>query len=297
MNPNEGVLTTSGCHWLLLSTIPKLLPGVRVHLTIDLLEEPRRDVEVNVFCSVEPPAIRPDVHAKLRDPNWCRKWDLIGAADPSIIALSDRARKYLHSPFWIDPWYGDKIFGISTIMSYKQDAEGHRLRHILRGKWKVDIPSKIFHGNQAADPNDVRQPYPSDRRECFRMMFHLCIENCRAPGYFTEKLMDCFRSKSVPVYWGDPQIGETFNTSGMILIDGMSTSQILRTISNLTHEDYDIRREAIEQNATKAEEMCECHNPSPCDKSISPAMCNRLGHLLREAQDMFLYQRSPDKAP
>jgi hypothetical protein len=42
-----------------------------------------------------------------------------------------------------------------------------------------------------------------------RFRFGLCYENMRdAPGYVTEKLFDCARAGSVPVYWGAPNIAE-----------------------------------------------------------------------------------------
>lgn len=291
MNQNEGTLIIScWANWIVPCTIPKLIPGVRVHLVIDLPNtRPRSDVNINVFCSIEPPSTRPDVHAKLSDRDWCSQWDIIAGANPGAIALSERAKRYVHTPFWIDPYNGTKVFGVSTIMSPNRATDGHKLRHWFRENWKIKIPSKIFYRKHPTTrPDDIWQPYPVDRRDCFRMMFHLCIENCRSPGYFTEKLMDCFRSRSVPIYWGDPNIGEVFDTSGMILIHGMCGPEMRYIISNLTPEDYEKRREAVERNAAKAEEYCEGHNPYPYDKSIPPAMCKRLGLLLREAQQNFI---------
>ena len=35
---------------------------------------------------------------------------------------------------------------------------------------------------------------------------HVAIENVRRAGYFTEKLLDCFLLRTVPVYWGCPDL-------------------------------------------------------------------------------------------
>ncbi len=282
MDPNQGILTTFGCDPSLLPTIPKLIPGIRIHLVMDQPQaEPRTDAQVNVFCAIEPPAIAPHIHHLLHDPEWCRKWDIIASNNPSEIADQKKARKYVLSPFWTDPYRPHvKEFGVSTIMSTKQWTEGHRLRHWLREKWAVTIPSKIFCSSLASC-----EPYPQDRRDCFKMMFHLTIENSRFPGYFTEKLLDSLRCKSVPIYWGDPNIGDIFDISGMILIGDMSGEQILHAISNLTADDYEKRKDAIDRNAEIAEKTCEGHNPFPVDEKIPPAMCYRLGKLLREAQE------------
>eukprot|EP00620_Florenciella_sp_RCC1587_P021099 CAMPEP_0182561832 /NCGR_PEP_ID=MMETSP1324-20130603/4262_1 /TAXON_ID=236786 /ORGANISM="Florenciella sp., Strain RCC1587" /LENGTH=60 /DNA_ID=CAMNT_0024774579 /DNA_START=220 /DNA_END=399 /DNA_ORIENTATION=+ len=50
-------------------------------------------------------------------------------------------------------------------------------------------------------------------------MFHIAIENVKSNGYFTEKLLDCFLTRTVPLYWGCPNIGEYFEVEGMIIID------------------------------------------------------------------------------
>lgn len=296
MHQNEEILVGTGSEYLFPS-IPRLLDGIRVHLAIDRANaEPRRDVQVNVFCAIEPSATTPAVYSRLRDPAWCSKWDLIGAADPSIIGDQTKARKYTQTPFWVERYVSHtKTFGVSTIMSNKRDHEGQRLRHWFKDNWKITIPGTVFNGNKPAREKDLIQPYPADRRDCFRMMFHLCIENSRSRGYFTEKLMDCFRCKVVPIYWGDPNIGEVFDTSGMILIGDMCGPEIRYMISNLTPGDYQKRLDAIERNATTAEELCEGSNPYPYDKTTPRAMSHRLGILLREAQASYLERKSREK--
>ena len=40
-----------------------------------------------------------------------------------------------------------------------------------------------------------------------RYTFALCFENQVLNGWITEKIFDCFRAGTVPVYWGAPDIG------------------------------------------------------------------------------------------
>ena len=54
--------------------------------------------------------------------------------------------------------------------------------------------------------------------EAEQVLFHVAIENVRQPHYFTEKLLDCFLTNTMPIYWGCPNIGAYFDTSGMIII-------------------------------------------------------------------------------
>jgi hypothetical protein len=46
--------------------------------------------------------------------------------------------------------------------------------------------------------------------------FHLCYENKELPGYTTEKLADAMWARCVPIYWGNPRVGEEFNTNSML---------------------------------------------------------------------------------
>lgn len=288
---NVGVLTIQGGEWMKRYTIPPLLPGVRVHLNIDVPEgEPRSDAEVNIFCSVEPRTIKPDVYKALLDPKWCAKWNVIVTSHPCYVGLRDRvAVIYMNATFWVDPpdpQEPPKIFGISTIMSHHRYAEGHKLRHWIHEHWPSEVPGTVFHGSHpAGSPTALRQPYPADRRTAFQRMFHLVIENSKAPGYFTEKLMDCFRCRAVPIYWGAPDIDQTFDVTGMILIGRLNPDRILNVMRSLTVSDYEKRRDAIERNAKIAEELCEGENPDPFDRTLIPTQRRRLGALMRREQE------------
>lgn len=49
-----------------------------------------------------------------------------------------------------------------------------------------------------------------------RYRFVFAFENRRAPGYATEKIVDPLLAGAVPLYWGDPRIGETFDTGSFL---------------------------------------------------------------------------------
>ncbi len=46
--------------------------------------------------------------------------------------------------------------------------------------------------------------------------FSLTFENSSYPGYTTEKIYDAMRADSVPVYWGNPDVGTDFNPQSFI---------------------------------------------------------------------------------
>lgn len=46
--------------------------------------------------------------------------------------------------------------------------------------------------------------------------FSICAENCCTPGYVTEKIIQGFAAKTVPIYWGDPEIADKINPKSFI---------------------------------------------------------------------------------
>ena len=81
-------------------------------------------------------------------------------------------------------------------------------------------------------------------------MFSLCIENSIHPGYFTEKITDCILHKTIPIYWGCPDISEYYNSNGFIIFN--TSDEAINIINNLTPDDYFNRLEFIEENYNKA---------------------------------------------
>jgi hypothetical protein len=129
-----------------------------------------------------------------------------------------------------------KQFEISYICGAKQSTQGHILRHkIFNLKNQINIPSKWFYTTE--EPKEI----------CFRnSMFHIAVENVKDNNWFTEKLIDAFLSKTIPIYWGCPNIGEFFDKNGIYTFS--SEEDLLYLINSLTEEDYISKKESIENN-------------------------------------------------
>ena len=87
--------------------------------------------------------------------------------------------------------------------------------------------------------------------------YSVVIENCREPSYFTEKLIDACLCRTVPIYWGAPDIAEFFDISGMIICS--SLDEISQALQNLSEADYASRSNAIEANFKTAEHFAKLH--------------------------------------
>ena len=97
---------------------------------------------------------------------------------------------------------------LSIIASDKQETEGHRLRDkAIRTYQPIDVFGR---GRREIQDKEVALwPY----------YFSVCVENGKYPNYFTEKITDCFASKTVLIYWGNPNIGEIFDSKGILLYE------------------------------------------------------------------------------
>jgi hypothetical protein len=61
-------------------------------------------------------------------------------------------------------------------------------------------------------------------------MFSICIENSNNSGYHTEKIIDAFLSKTIPIYWGCSNIGDFYDTDGIIQVN--NADEIIKVISD-----------------------------------------------------------------
>ena len=59
-------------------------------------------------------------------------------------------------------------------------------------------------------------------------------------------------SKTIPIYWGCPNIGEYFNNEGILSFDNLEQLDII--LNNLTPDFYNKQKNIIEENYERAKE-------------------------------------------
>ncbi len=74
---------------------------------------------------------------------------------------------------------------------------------------RIDAPGKSMNNCTPLGPSSNRWQQKRDFLKSYR--FTIAFENYRYPGYQTEKLYDAMLANSLPVYCGDPFIGEVFD--------------------------------------------------------------------------------------
>jgi len=73
--------------------------------------------------------------------------------------------------------------------------------------------------------------------------FSIACENYSFPGYTTEKIMDSFSAGTIPIYWGDPRIGEVFNTDSFVnVMDFPSVEEAVAYVEALDQDEAEYLR-------------------------------------------------------
>jgi hypothetical protein len=76
---------------------------------------------------------------------------------------------------------------------------------------KIDSPGTSMNNMPSIDPVPGRQDWNAKIEFLRDYKFVVAFENASRPGYNTEKLTHAIEADCVPIYWGDPEIGRSFN--------------------------------------------------------------------------------------
>ena len=124
---------------------------------------------------------------------------------------------------------------VSMISSGKVMCDGHRRRNALASEYSSHPVGVDMYGRDT-NPFDTKEGVLKD------YMFSITVENGVYSNYYTEKIMDCFATGTVPVYLGSPDIGDMFNPDGIITIDENFD------LADLNKDLYESMSDAIEEN-------------------------------------------------
>lgn len=104
-----------------------------------------------------------------------------------------------------------------TVVSNKGCDERNQFFKMLNEYKKVDSGGRYM--NNIGGPVQDKMAFIKDYK------FVLAFENSSFPGYTTEKIIDPMMVNSVPIYWGNPMIGDDFNPESFINIHQYSSFQ------------------------------------------------------------------------
>ena len=167
------------------------------------------DADLNVLVQIEPPSIINTTQTIINNQN---KFDIIFAWNNDILNKCPNSVLFPFGSCWIneeDQKIHEKTKETSIIASVKRKTIGHNLRHNIIQSNLIELD--LF-GN-GYNPIENKIAALKDYR------FSLIIENEKMENWFTEKIIDCLVTGTIPIYWGCPNIGDYFDTNGFIMFN------------------------------------------------------------------------------
>lgn len=99
------------------------------------------------------------------------------------------------------------------------------------GKWNNNV------GGRVADKHAFQRKHK----------FVIAFENHSSPGYLTEKFAEAAMVDAIPIYWGDPEIGNYFNTKAFINChEFVSFDAVLERVKEIDSDDS-LYRDMLQQ--------------------------------------------------
>ena len=211
---------------------------ISIHIDSAVFNTPIDTSKYNIAWFAESPAFTrcwteyldiPDIKKQLFD-----AYSLVVSCDMELIERHTEVKYVIPTSLpWIQiPDMYSKTKNISIIASSKRKTPGQQLRHQIIDVYgsELDIFGREY--NPIKTKDDGLIPY----------RFSFAIENISVKGYFSEKIADCFATSTIPIYYGDPEIGRYFNTDGIVFLDDYFN------IKMLTKELYNSKIDAIKEN-------------------------------------------------
>jgi FkbM family methyltransferase len=199
--------------------------------------------KIKVAWLMESPALKPRIYMSIN--KIAHKFDYI-FSNVKLSFLNDEHKMVVFpmAGAWVDPISENhpKNKKISAIFSPKNYLPGHKIRkqieERLKNKKMVD-----FYGKE--------HKFIENKSEgLYDYMFSIAVENARADDFFTEKVVDCFLSKTIPIYYGPSNMGEYFNNDGIITFN--TVEELNQTLNEIDREMYMKKIVAVEENFQKA---------------------------------------------
>jgi hypothetical protein len=154
----------------------------------------------------------------------------------------------------------EKEYSLSFLSTSHLGKPGYSMRYnIWNNKDKIELNTKFYSSTRFLTNNNIFSNtlhdglLPNDDKiHLFNSMFSVTIESCYEKNYFTEKLIDCLLTKTVPVYWGCPNIGDFFDTRGIIMFE--TYEEFLEKVNSINEKTYQKMKKYVDINYEKAKE-------------------------------------------
>jgi hypothetical protein len=248
--------------WLPVSEFPETGENIAIVVDHPLFQRPPGDTMIRyIGVQCEPEAV---THSRQRFIDNHKTFDTILSYDEEILKACPNARQYIWGTSWISSSTYNAINvsrkqkQISCLTGIKELTPAHTYRKLLYNSQlylNVPIPITWFRSSKGLALTIFgNNPIVGDSKDPLFLdyQFSVVIENCRLNNYFTEKLVDCLITKTIPIYYGCPNISNWFDTRGWIILETMSIQEFRRKCMSLP--SYDSLLNVINENFERAKQ-------------------------------------------
>lgn len=177
-------------------------------------------------------------------------------------SICDNSKIFKIPPFvptWVhgeDAKIHNKTKLVSMIASTKSMCRGH----VYRNQVADSFPYKndLF-GNGRENKLESKADGLRD------YMFSIAMENDCYDTYYTEKILDCFLTGTIPIYWGTKKIGDIFDSNGILFLEDTN-------ILSLNEDLYKSKIHSVQKNFEIA-------------KSLKYTSGHMLDHIIKEIKN------------
>lgn len=200
-----------------------------VFFSVDSKEYYKYDC-VRIFCTIE--ALCPDFNLA----DYGIGFEYLDYGDryfrfPNYFFYSGLAARMADKHKGVTESFADREFCSFVYSNAKAAPMRKELFERINQYRKVDSGGKYL--NNMADGKAVEDKSAFEANH----KFSIACENAGHPGYHTEKLAEAFANRTVPVYWGDPRVGEVFNEKAFVNV--MAYSSVEEAVKKVTELNED----------------------------------------------------------
>ena len=218
-----------------------------------------------IFCHINEPTTSRWVESVENIIKHHKKYDKIVTSNPEVLDKCSNAKFMVYGTTWLNKSkhhpdsFGkftddlgtlQKELSLSMVCGSLSGKPGYNLRHaIFQNQDKILVSKKFYSSTRFIIPNVPTLPN-DNKIHLFNSMYSVAIESTEEVNYLSEKLIDCLITKTIPVYWGCPNVSDFFDTSYWLNIDDLINF-------NFTDEYYYNNLEKINNNFEKAKQYCD----------------------------------------